>query len=106
MAQQATSEHAMTNAGKTVDGSPLILKLRRIKSAWEIAQLENTAEMTRKTFEYMRANIQPGLTEMEFAGMFETYARKLGHGASLRVKLYSHLHAQRISPHREQDRYR
>jgi Xaa-Pro dipeptidase len=73
---------------KTVDGSPLILKLRRIKSAWEIAQLENTAEMTRKTFEYMRANIQPGLTEMEFAGMFETYARKLGHGASLRVRHY------------------
>ncbi len=73
---------------KTVDGSPLILRLRRIKSAWEIAQLENTAEMTRKTFEYMRANIQPGLTEMEFAGMFETYARKLGHGACLRVRHY------------------
>ena len=73
---------------KTVDGSPLILKLRRIKSAWEIAQLDNTAEMTRKTFEYMRANIQTGLTEMEFAGMFETYARKLGHGASLRVRHY------------------
>jgi len=73
---------------KSVDGSPLILKLRRIKSAWEIAQLENTAEMTRKTFEYMRTNIQTGLTEMEFAGMFETYARKLGHGASLRVRHY------------------
>jgi len=73
---------------KSVDGSPLILKLRRIKSAWEIAQLENTAEMTRKTFEYMRAHIQTGLTEMEFAGMFETYARKLGHGASLRVRHY------------------
>ena len=73
---------------KSVDGSPLILKLRRIKSAWEITQLENTAEMTRKTFEYMRANIQTELTEMEFAGMFETYARKLGHGASLRVRHY------------------
>jgi Xaa-Pro aminopeptidase len=36
-----------------VDGSPLILKLRSIKSEWEISQLENTAEMTRKTFEYM-----------------------------------------------------
>ena len=71
-----------------VDGSPLILKLRRIKSQWEIVQLENTAEMTRKTFEYMRATIQAGISEMEFAGMFETYARKLGHGASLRVRHY------------------
>ncbi len=73
---------------KCVDGSPLILKLRRVKSEWEIAQLENTAEMTRKTFEYMRANIRPGISEMEFAGMFETYARKLGHGANLRVRHY------------------
>ena len=71
-----------------VDGSPLVLKLRRIKSEWEISRLENTAEMTRKTFEFMRATIQTGITEMEFAGMFETYARKLGHGASLRVRHY------------------
>lgn len=71
-----------------VDGSPLILKLRSIKSEWEITQLENTAEMTRKTFEYMQASIKPGISEMEFAGMFETYARKLGHGANLRVRHY------------------
>lgn len=71
---------------KFIDGSPLILKLRRIKSEWEIAQLENTADMTRQTFEYMRATIKAGISEMEFAGMFETYARKLGHGASLRVR--------------------
>jgi Xaa-Pro aminopeptidase len=70
------------------DASPLILKLRKYKSQWEIAQMENTAAMTRKTFEYMRTAIRPGITEMEFAGMFETYARKLGHGASLRVRHY------------------
>jgi len=73
---------------KCVDGSPLILKIRSIKSEWEIAQLENTAEMTRKTFEYMQATVKPGISEMEFAGMFETYARKLGHGANLRVRHY------------------
>lgn len=70
------------------DASPLILKLRRYKSPWEITQMENTAEMTRRTFEYMRTTIQAGISEMEFAGMFETYARKLGHGANLRVRHY------------------
>jgi Xaa-Pro dipeptidase len=75
-------------ASKSVDGSPLIFKIRRIKSDWEITQLENTAEMTRKTFEYMQASIKPGISEMEFAGMFETYARTLGHGANLRVRHY------------------
>jgi Xaa-Pro dipeptidase len=71
-----------------VDASPSILKVRMIKSAWEIEQLENTAELTRKTFEYMLTIIRPGLTELEFAGMFETYARKLGHGAMLRIRHY------------------
>jgi Xaa-Pro dipeptidase len=75
-------------AKQCVDASPRILDVRRIKSAWEIAQMENTAEMTRRTYKYMQEIIRPGLTEMEFAGMFETYARKLGHGARIRVRHY------------------
>ena len=71
-----------------MDGSPLILDTRKIKSDWEIKQLDHTAEMTEKTFEYMKTAIRPGLTEMEFAGIFETYARKLGHGAKLRTRNY------------------
>ncbi len=50
--------------------------------------MENTAEMTRQIYHYMQEIIRPGLTEMEFAGMFETYARKLGHGARIRVRHY------------------
>ncbi len=69
-----------------MDGSPLILKQRRIKSDWEIERMEETAAMTRSTFDYMRECICPGMTEMEFAGRFETYARTLGHGGSLRVR--------------------
>lgn len=72
-----------------LDGSPLILRVRSIKSAWEIAQLEATAEMTHRTFEYMRTVIAPGLTEMQFAGMYETFARTIGHGAKLRVRHYN-----------------
>jgi len=71
-----------------VDGSPLIQKVRMIKSPWEIEQMERTAELSKKTFEYMRKTIRPGFTEMEFAGMFETFARRLGHGAKMRVRDY------------------
>ena len=73
---------------KCADASPSILTVRRIKSDWEIAQMEKTAEMTSRTYAYMREIIRPGLTEIEFAGMFETYARKLGHGAKIRVRHY------------------
>jgi len=73
---------------KSVDASAHILEIRRIKSVWEIAQMDKTAEMARKTFAYMREIIRPGLTEMEFTGMFETCARKLGHGGRIRVRHY------------------
>jgi Xaa-Pro aminopeptidase len=71
-----------------VDGAPFILKTRKIKSAWEIQQMERTAELTRKTFEHMQTVIQPGLTEMEFAGLTEAYARKIGHQGKIRTRHY------------------
>ena len=73
---------------KYADGSPIILKLRMIKSNWEIQQMEKTAELTRKTYEYMQTVIQPGLSEMEFAGIAEAYARKMGHQGKIRTRHY------------------
>ena len=72
-----------------LDGSPLILRVRSLKSDWEIAQLEATAEMTCRTFDHMRTVIAPGLTEMQFAGMYEAYARTIGHAGKLRVRHYN-----------------
>jgi Xaa-Pro aminopeptidase len=77
------------NSKDCLDGSPLILRIRSIKSDWEIAQLEATAEMTRSTFDHMRTIIAPGLTEMQFAGMYEAYARTIGHGGKLRVRHFN-----------------
>lgn len=71
-----------------VDGSPLILEARMIKSAWEIEQMEKTAQLSCQTFEYIKNNIRPGYTEIEFGGMYEAYARKIGHGGKLRVRDY------------------
>jgi len=73
---------------KYVDGSALIRKVRMVKSNWEIQQIERTAELSQKTFEYMKTVIRPGLTEIEFASMFEAFARRLGHGGMLRARDY------------------
>jgi len=70
------------------DGSPLIIKARMVKSAWEIVQMEKTARISWKTFEYTRETIRPGYTEMEFGGMVEAFARKIGHAGRLRVRDY------------------
>jgi Xaa-Pro aminopeptidase len=79
---------SLMRAQKNIDASPSILKVRMKKSDWEIQQMEKTAELTRKTFEYMQKTIRPGLSEMEFAAMAETYARKLGHSGRIRARHY------------------
>ena len=71
-----------------VDGSELIHQARRVKSPWEIEQMENTARLSARTFEYIQNHLKEGYTEMEFAGMFEAFARKIGHGGKLRVRDY------------------
>ena len=71
-----------------VDASPHIFKARMIKSDWEIEQMEKTAELSRDTFAYAKETIRPGFTELEFAGIMETYSRRHGHGAQLRIRDY------------------
>jgi Xaa-Pro dipeptidase len=71
-----------------LDASPLILRVRMIKSDWEIAQMEEAAKRSAKTFDYIRSHLRAGYSEMEFAGMFETFARSIGHGGKLRVRDY------------------
>ncbi|MCP4578681.1 MAG: aminopeptidase P family protein [Deltaproteobacteria bacterium] len=71
-----------------VDGSPLIHKVRSVKSPWEMDQMDNTARLSARTFEYIYSHLIEGYTEMEFAGMFEAFARKIGHGGKLRGRDY------------------
>ena len=76
---------------KFVDASADILQLRAIKSEWEIEQMEKTAALSRDTFAYAQETLHPGFTELEFAGMMETFSRKHGHGAQLRIRDYQTL---------------
>jgi Xaa-Pro dipeptidase len=70
------------------DASGLIHSVRMIKSAWEIEQIEKVTELSYKTFKFINKELRPGLSEIEFAGMYETYSRKLGHQAGLRNRNY------------------
>lgn len=78
----------LLNVEEALDASDIIFEVRRCKSAWEIAQLEKTAAVSQQTFAYIREALSPGLMEMELAGMYETFARRLGHGARLRIRGY------------------
>jgi len=49
-------------------------------------QLALTAALSGKIFTYMRSAIRPGLTEIEFSGIIDAFARKHGHGGGLRCR--------------------
>jgi Xaa-Pro dipeptidase len=71
-----------------VDASHSILKTRMIKSAWEIEQMEKAAALSRDVFAYAKETIRPGVMELEFAGILETFARRHGHGGQLMIRGY------------------
>jgi Xaa-Pro aminopeptidase len=79
---------ALFPAAEHVDAAPLILNCRMLKSAWEIARIEETADVSARTFRYMQSVISTGMTEIAFAAAFEAYARQRGHGGGLRVRDY------------------
>ena len=71
-----------------VDGSFVIEACRQIKSPWEIDQMKKAALASKQTFDFMAENIKPGISEMEFCGIFEAYSRTLGHSGKLLTRHY------------------
>jgi len=68
------------------DTTLLVHRIRMIKSPWELAQLELTADISCRVFDSIRYAIRPGQTEMELSGIIEAQARKIGHGGGLRCR--------------------
>jgi len=73
---------------KFMDCTNIINGCRQIKSSYEIEQIKNAGKLSEITFTYIQENIRPGISEMEFAGEFETFARKFGHSGILLNRHY------------------
>jgi Xaa-Pro dipeptidase len=71
-----------------VDGTGVISACRQIKSPFEIRQLEKAAAVSAQTFDFMAEHIRPGISEMAFCGMFESFSRTLGHSGKLLTRHY------------------
>ena len=69
-----------------VDVSTEIRLLRAVKSEWELARLEESAQIQAKVFEFAKEVIHQGMTECELEGLLESKARALGHGGDVRMR--------------------
>jgi Xaa-Pro aminopeptidase len=69
-----------------VDVSPLIRQLRMIKSDYEIGKLREAAAMSDTMFAKVPEFLEPGISEVTFAGRLESYYRSLGHQGGVRLR--------------------
>lgn len=69
-----------------VDVSAAIRLQRAVKSTWELARLEESAQIYPGVLEYAKQVLRPGMTEVEFEGLLEGKARALGHGGYVRMR--------------------
>ena len=71
-----------------VDVSNLIRHVRAVKSTYEIDIISKAAGFSDRVAESVKEFLREGITEIEFAGLVEARARKLGHQGVLRMRLW------------------
>jgi len=69
-----------------VDVSAEIRRARSVKSEWELARLEESAQIFPEVLEFAKEVLHPGMTEVELEGLLEGKARALGHGGYVRMR--------------------
>ncbi len=68
------------------DIGPAIVRLRALKSPWEIDRISAAAALADEVFRLAPGLLEEGLTEAAFAGRVEAEARRLGHEGVIRMR--------------------
>ena len=71
---------------RLMDAFPIIREIRKIKSPFEIGLMKTAGEIGSKVYEEAAELLREGMSEIEFAGLFEIAAKKYGHEGLLRVR--------------------
>ncbi len=73
---------------RLVDISYPLRLFRAVKSAEEIARLEENGRVYAQLLAYASTVLRPGMTEIELEGLLEAKARMLGHETMLRTRVF------------------
>lgn len=68
------------------DVSPIIRNIRAVKSEAELEAVRYSAQKLSKVFRFIKCLAKPGMSELEIAAEFESYARKLGNQSTVRFR--------------------
>jgi len=75
---------------KLADGSRIIKDIRKIKSPFEVDLIRKAGDIAKKVYHEARNILKEGMTEIEFGGLLEATAKKLGHEGLLRVRSFNY----------------
>ncbi|MDA3903289.1 MAG: Xaa-Pro peptidase family protein [Desulfuromusa sp.] len=76
-------------AAEIADVSPLIRKVRAIKSEYELGIMQKSALIAEKTYEQVKNVVAVGITDLEVAAELECFARKEGHQGIIRFRSFN-----------------
>ncbi|RJR31765.1 MAG: aminopeptidase P family protein [Desulfobacteraceae bacterium] len=71
---------------RLVDASPLIKEIRKIKSPFEIDMIRQAGKIGQQVYKKGKEILREGMSEIEFGGLLEAEAKRLGHEGLLRVR--------------------
>jgi Xaa-Pro dipeptidase len=73
-------------AASFADVGPDIVRLRAVKSPWEVERVRAAARIADEVWALVPDILREGMTEAEFAGRVEAEARRLGHEGIIRMR--------------------
>jgi Xaa-Pro dipeptidase len=71
------------------DCSPLVRRLRAVKSAWELARIGEAGSMLAGVADCMAGVLREGMTELELAAELEAWLRRQGHQGIVRMRSFN-----------------
>ena len=77
------------NSFEIVDASNIFKKIRLIKSKWEIDLLRIACKALTQGFASVPDILKQGMSEVEFAGLFEAQLRKRGYGGCSKMRAFN-----------------
>ena len=75
---------------KFVDASGILRGLRKIKSPFEAGLMRKAGEIGQRVYREAGKVLRQGMTEIEFGGLLEATAKRLGHEGLLRVRSFNY----------------
>ena len=77
---------ALFPGAEVVDGSAPLIRVRCVKSPWEIERIRAAARVVAEAVDMLPGLLRPGITEIELSARMEQELRVRGHGGLIRMR--------------------